>query len=116
MDGDAELWRGRDRRRLGGEGAFLKYKVMAVIALLALAVLAIGDGYLRTRRAERSVSAMKSRVSGMSIQQLARAEADCDSWQPARAPMQRRDGEFCEEVARAIEAEPLQIVGPRAPK
>lgn len=93
----------------------MKYQVMAVIVLLALAVLAIGDGYLRTRRAERSVAVMKSRVSQMSIQQLARAEADCDSALPASvpqasAPLHRRDADFCEGVARAIEAEPMHLV------
>ena len=93
----------------------MKYKVVAVIVLLVLAALAIGDGYLRTRRAERRILTMKSQVSGMSIQQLARAEAECDSAPAARVPPTRgpatwRDGEFCEEVARAIEAEPMHIV------
>jgi hypothetical protein len=88
----------------------MKYKVMAVVALLVLAALAIGDGYLRTRRTDRRILTMKSHVSGMSIQQLARAAADCDSARPANAPVRGGDEEFCEEVARAIEAEPMHLV------
>ncbi len=89
----------------------MKYKMMAAVALLVLIILAIGDGYLRTRRADRRVSTMKSQISGMSIQQLARAAAQCDSALPAQAaPAKRGDTEFCEEVARAIEAEPMHLV------
>jgi hypothetical protein len=89
----------------------VKYKAIAVVAVLVLAVLAIGDGYLRTQRAERRVLTMKSRVSGMSIQQLARAAEECDSELAASAaPAMRRDAGFCEEVARAIEAEPMHLV------
>jgi hypothetical protein len=88
----------------------LKYKVMVVAAAI-LAVVVAGDGYLRTRRADQKASGLKTTVSAMSIQQLARASEECDSPQSPGAPA-KHDAAYCAEVFRAIEAEPLQIVQP----
>lgn len=81
-------------------------KVIAVVAVI-LALIFVGDAYLRTRRADQKTGALKSAVSGMSIQQLAKASAECDSAQAEGRPT---DAGFCAEVFRAIEDQPLQIV------
>ena len=88
----------------------LKYKVTVVVGAI-LAVIIVGDGYLRTRHADQKASGLKSEVSAMSIQQLARASEECDSAQSSGAPP-KHDEAYCAEVFRAIEAEPLQIVQP----
>jgi hypothetical protein len=92
----------------------LKYKLV-VVAVVILAVIVVGDGYLRTRRADQKASGLKSAVSAMSIQQLARASEECDSAQSPGAPA-KYDAGYCEEVFRAIEAQPLQLVQPPPPK
>ena len=97
----------RIRHTAGGEMA-IKYQVM-VAAVVVLALIVIGDGYLRTRRADQNTSVLKSRVSAMSIQQLARASEECDSAQSPGGEV-KHEAAYCAEVFRAIEAEPLQIV------
>jgi hypothetical protein len=90
----------------------MKYKV-TVAAAVVLAVLFVGDGYLRTRRVDQKTGALKSAVSTMSIQQLAKASEECDL---ARAGGQvKHDAGYCAEVFRAIEDQPLQIVEPSHP-
>jgi hypothetical protein len=88
----------------------LKYKVM-VVAVAILAIIVVGDGYLRTRRADQKAVGLRSAVSAMSIQQLARASEECDSTQSPGAPPKHDPG-YCAEVFRAIEAEPLHMVQP----
>ncbi len=90
----------------------MKYKV-AVVAVVILAAIFMGDGYLRTRRADQKTTALKTAVSTLSIQQLARASEECDSAQLPDGEV-KHDVAYCAEVYRAIEAEPLQIVQPSA--
>jgi len=86
----------------------MKYKV-TVVAVVILAVIVIGDGYLRTRQANQREVTLKASVAGMSIQQLARLSAECDSAQSPGAPV-THDAGYCAEVWREIEARPLQAV------
>ena len=91
----------------------MKYKV-TVAAAVVLAVLFMGDGYLRTRRADQKTGALKTAVSTMSIQQLAKASQECDLAQASGQV--KHDAGYCAEVFRAIEDQPLQIVvTPRPP-
>jgi hypothetical protein len=80
-----------------------------VVAVAIVAAIFMGDGYLRTRRADQHTSVLKSKVSAMSIQELARASAECDS-EKSPDVQAKQDAGYCAEVFRAIEAEPLQIV------
>jgi hypothetical protein len=84
----------------------MKYK-MTVVAAVILAVIFMGDAYLRTRRADQKTGALKTAVSAMSIQQLAKASEECDL---AQAGGRAKDAGYCAEVFRAIEDQPLQIV------
>jgi hypothetical protein len=87
---------------------------VTVVAVVILAAIFMGDGYLKTRRADEKTSALKTAVSGMSIQQLARASEECDPAQSSGGAV-KHDAAYCAEVFRAIEAEPLQIVEGRQP-
>jgi hypothetical protein len=80
---------------------------MMVVAAVIVALIFIGDAYLRTRRADQKTGALKSAVSAMSIQQLAKASEECDL---AQAGGRAKDAGYCAEVFRAIEDQPLQIV------
>ena len=94
----------------------MKYKVTVAAAAAAavLAVLFLGDGYLRTKRADQKTGALKTAVSTMSIQQLAKASQECDLAQAGGQV--NHDAGYCAEVFRAIEDQPLQIVEtPRPP-
>jgi hypothetical protein len=86
----------------------LKYKV-AVVAVVILAIIVIGDGYRRTRKADQREATVKASVAGMSIQQLARLSAECDAAQSPGAPAAHA-AEYCAEVWREIEDRPLQAV------
>jgi hypothetical protein len=86
---------------------------MVAVAAVILALIFVGDAYLRTRRADQKTGALKSAVSAMSIQELAKASEECDSAQAGGPP---KDAGYCAEVFRAIEDQPLQIVEtPRPP-
>jgi hypothetical protein len=80
---------------------------MMAVAAVILALVFVGDAYLRTRRADHKTGALKSAVSAMSIQQLAKASEECDLAQAGGRP---KDAGYCAEVFRAIEEQPLQIV------
>jgi hypothetical protein len=88
----------------------MKYKVtvVAVGVIVILAVIFMGDGYLRTRRADQKSGALRTAVSAMSIQQLAKASEECDLAQAGGRV--HHDAAYCAEVFRAIEDQPLQIV------
>jgi hypothetical protein len=81
---------------------------MTVIAAVILAAIFMGDGYLRTRRADQKTGALKTAISAMSIQQLAKASEECDLAQAGRRD--KHDAGYCAEVFRAIEDQPLQLV------
>jgi hypothetical protein len=86
----------------------MRYKA-TVVAVMIAAALFLGDGYLRMRQADHKTSVLRSNISAMSIQQLARASQECDSAQ-SPAGHAKYDAIYCAEVYRVIEAEPLQIV------
>ncbi len=82
-----------------------------------LAVVLIGDGYLRTRRATLHAQKVQSAVSSMTIQELARRVRECEPTDgrggPARQAPAKAEAAYCEEVMRRIDAQPLQIVTPQ---
>jgi len=99
------------RSGLDGQGSAQwrsSVKWVGVAAFAMLAVLLIGDGYLRTRRVSEHAGMVKTAVSAMSIQELARRVQECDEGV-------KHDAAYCAEVIRRIEAQPLQIVEMPAP-
>lgn len=88
----------------------MKYTVV-VIVLACLAAIFIGDGWVNTRRAAQKAQSLTARVSALSPQELAARVRDCDSGQPGRAG-QPYDAQYCAEVMRVIDNQPLQIVTP----
>ncbi len=92
----------------------MKYKAAAIVLLVIIGAVVIGDGFLKTRHIEQNTSKLKAAVSALSIQQLAVSIADCDAERP---PGERRlhDAAFCEEVRRRLDTEPLQSVDIAAP-
>ena len=91
----------------------MKYKV-TIVAAAILAVIFMGDGYLRTRHADQKTGALRTAVSTMSIQELAKASEECDAAHAGGAV--KHDAVYCAEVYRVIEDQPLQIVvTPRPP-
>jgi hypothetical protein len=95
-------------------GIWIKYA--AVIAVVIFGGMVIGDGYLKTRRAEQSTSTLHANVSSLSIQQLAGELRDCDPPPGSGQPV-NHDAVYCAEVMRVIEDRPLQAVdtAPRSP-
>jgi hypothetical protein len=82
------------------------------VALLAiLLAIALGDGFIKTRRAERNTATLKSGLAAMSIQELSSQSKACDE-SPAGRATGNRDSDYCAAVWREIEARPLQIVEP----
>ncbi len=86
----------------------MKYK-MALVAVVILVIVVIGDGYRRTRHADQREATLKASVAAMSVQQLARLSAECDAAQSPGAPAAHA-AEYCAEVWREIEDRPLQAV------
>jgi hypothetical protein len=86
-------------------------KFVAVIVIAILGGIVIGDGYLRTRRADQSRTTLHANISAMSIQQLAGEVRDCDPPVGSGQPV-NHDTAYCAEVIRVIEDRPLQAVRP----
>jgi hypothetical protein len=87
---------------------------LAVIGVVLLGGIVIGDGFVKTRHAEQSTSTLRATISAMSIQQLARELRDCDP-PPGLGPPPNHDAAFCAEVMRVIEDRPLQAVDTEHP-
>ncbi len=86
---------------------FMRY--LAVVGVVILGVVVIGDGFIKTRHAEQSTSNLRATIAAMSIQQLAGALRDCDPPPGAGQPL-KHDAAYCAEVMRVIEDRPLQAV------
>jgi hypothetical protein len=82
---------------------------LAVIGVVLLGGIVIGDGYVKSRHAEQSTSTLRATISAMSVQQLAGELRDCDP-PPGLGPPANHDAAFCAEVMRVIEDRPLQAV------
>jgi hypothetical protein len=82
---------------------------LAVIGVVILGGIVIGDGVIKTRHAEQSTSTLRATLSAMSIQQLAGALRDCDP-PPGAGQALNHDAAYCAEVMRVIEDRPLQAV------
>jgi hypothetical protein len=82
---------------------------VAGIGVLILGGVVIGDGFIKTRRAEQSTSTLRATIAAMSIQQLAGALRDCDPPPGSGQPL-NHDAAYCAEVVRVIEDRPLQAV------
>ena len=86
-----------------------KYLLGAIAGLVLVGALAfVGGGYLNTRHAERKAAELRTRARGMTDQELARAVAQCDA--PAAAGTPAPPADYCEDVAREIDARPLEMV------
>jgi hypothetical protein len=85
----------------------LQYRV-AIIVSVVLGAAIVADGIVRTSRARLHVSTVKTNVSTMSQRQLAAGVRECDA--QGSGERTKHDADFCAEVARALDAEPLQIV------
>ena len=90
----------------------MKYTTIGIVVLAALVAVVIGDGYIKTRRAEQKTVTLNSALSTMSIQELSGRSKECDE-SPAGRESGRHDSDYCMAVWREIEARPLQIVPPR---
>jgi hypothetical protein len=86
----------------------MHYRVAIIVSVILGATL-ITDGIVRTSRARQHVSMVKTNVSAMSQRQLAAGVGECDA-SPASTVSAKRDGDFCAEVTRALDDQPLQIV------
>jgi len=86
----------------------MKYRAVAIVSVI-LAAAIIGNGLLNKRRIHHQATALKSTVSSMSLQELAARAAECESAPPPGArPL--HDAAYCEEVMRALDNQPLELV------
>jgi hypothetical protein len=90
----------------------MKYTTIGMVVLAALVAVVIGDGYIKTRRAEQKTVTLNSALSTMSIQELSGRSKECDE-SPAGRESGKHDSDYCVAAWREIEARPLQIVPPR---
>jgi hypothetical protein len=81
---------------------------LAALAILACVVV-IGDGLLKSKRAERNTTTLRAAVAALSPQELAVAVAACEA-PVRRGEPPRRDAAYCAEVSRRLDEQPLQIV------
>jgi hypothetical protein len=88
-------------------GHFVKYRV-AIIVSLVLAAILVADGFIRTSRTRHHVSVVKTNVGAMSEHELTAAVRECDPPEGS-GEKAKHDGDFCAEVTRALDAQPLQI-------
>ena len=86
----------------------MKYKA-ALVLLVILSAVVIGDGFLKSRHVEQNTSKLRAAVAALSIQQLAVGIADCDAQHP-KGERGLHDAAYCEEVRRRLDTEPLQSV------
>ncbi len=90
-----------------GPAHAIRFRAVAAVSLVLCAIL-IGNGFLNSRRVEHRAAARTTTLRAMNIQQLAARMRECDP-PDGSAPI-NRDADFCAEVMRAIEAQPLQAV------
>jgi hypothetical protein len=86
----------------------MKYKA-AIVLLVILSAVVIGDGLLKSRHVEQKTSKLRAAVAALSIQQLAVSIVDCDAERP-QGGRPLHDAAYCEEVRRRLDTEPLQSV------
>ncbi len=92
----------------------VKYKIALTLGAILGAIL-IGDGLVKSMRAERHSSQLTATVEALSPQELAARVAECESPpQPGKPP--RHDAAYCAEVSRRLDNQPLQIVDTPARK
>lgn len=85
----------------------MKFRAVAAVSLILGASLIV-DGYLNSRRAEHRIAVRTTTLKAMNIQELAARVRECDP--PEGTAPSNRDADYCAEVMRAIEAQPLQAV------
>ena len=92
----------------------VKYKIALTLGAI-LGALLIGDGLVKSMRAERHSSQLTATVRALSPQELAASVAECEApLQPGKA--RRHDAAYCAEVSRRLDNQPLQIVDTPARK
>lgn len=90
----------------------MKYTV-AMVVLIALGAVVIGDGYIKSVRAEQYTSKVRATISALTLQQLATAVRECDG----RPGAPRVHGPiYCSEASRRLDSVPLEAVQVRDPE
>jgi hypothetical protein len=84
----------------------MKYTV-AMVVLVTLGAFVIGDGYVKSVRAEQHTLALRAALSKMSVQQLAEQSWECSPRPGASSPA-IHDTAYCTEVVQALSAKPLE--------
>jgi hypothetical protein len=85
----------------------MKYNV-ALSVLVVLGALALGGSYLKTSRDRQAALTLRANVSALNLQQLAISRRECDPGQ-----LVTHSAAYCAEIARALDAMPLQAVDMR---
>jgi hypothetical protein len=90
----------------------MKYHVAMIVSVLATALL-IGGACVQTRHAEQKNSALRAKLSSLSIPQLTSRFWECQPKSPGEP--YKRDAAYCAEVNRTMERRsnevpPLQVV------
>jgi hypothetical protein len=84
----------------------MKYTV-AMVVLMTLGAIVIGDGYVKSVRAEQHTLLLRASLSKLSVQQLAARSGECLSGPGDRGPA-NHDVAYCAEVVQALSAKPLE--------
>jgi len=84
----------------------MKYTV-AMVVLVTLGAMVIGDGYVKSVRAEQHTLLLRASLSKLSVQQLAARSGECFSRPGNRGPI-NHDAAYCAEVVQALSAKPLE--------
>jgi hypothetical protein len=88
----------------------MKYTV-AMAVLIALGAVVIGDGYVRSVRAEQYTLKVRATVSTLTLQQLATTVRDCDG---QRGVPRAHGPIYCAEASRRLDSVPLEAVQVRS--
>ena len=92
----------------------VKYKIALILGAI-LGAIVIGDGLVKSMRAERHSSQLTATVGVLSPQELAASVVECEApLQPGKP--RRHDAAYCAEVSRRLDNQPLQIVDTPARK
>lgn len=82
----------------------------AIIIFVGLAALVVGDGWVRTRRAETKTQTLRAVVAAMSPQELAIRVQECEPTESRAPAPAAHDAAYCAEIMQVVDNQPLQIV------
>ena len=84
----------------------MKYTV-AMVILIALGAAVIGDGYVKSVRAEQYTLKVRATVSALTLQQLATTVWECDA---QRGAPRAHGPIYCSEASSRLDSLPLEAV------